>query len=207
MSNLVIFAIGMVAQVLFAFRMLVQWFLSEKHKAVVSPSIFWRLSLVAAMLLCLYGWLRSDMAIIVGQLITYFIYIRNLHWKGEWKTYPSLLRMFIIGLPFAALGYAFNQDFDWHEKFIKDIPFWLMTLGLVGQFIFTFRFIVQFYHAEKNKESVLPRMFWILSVIGSALIFIYGVIRVDYVLMIGNGGGLIAYIRNLMIGYKAEKNA
>lgn len=206
MSSNVILAIGMAAQVLFAGRMLVQWFLSEKEEAVVSPKIFWRLSLIASMLMCLYGWLRNDAAIIIGQLITYFIYIRNLHWKGEWKTYPAVIRFIIIALPIAAFGYAMTQEFSWHDKFIKDIPMWLMILGIAGQFIFTFRFIVQFYHAEKRKESVLPRQFWVLSVVGSALICLYGIFRQDIVLIIGNGGGLVAYVRNLMIGYKEEKN-
>ena len=198
----VVFAIGMLAQCLFAARMLVQWFLSERLKVVVSPRIFWRLSLIAAILMCTYGWFRSDAAIIVGQLITYFVYIRNLQLKDDWHRYWIGLRIFIVGVPVLALIFLITQDVNWESKFIENIPTWLMILGLMGQILFTFRFIVQFYYSEKTKKSVLPPQFWIISLTGSIIIFIYGIYRMDLVLLIGHGGGMVAYARNIMIGRK-----
>lgn len=67
--------IGFAAQALFSARMLVQWILSERAKRVLSPTIFWALSLLGSILLCLYGWLRADFAIILGQIFSYYIYI------------------------------------------------------------------------------------------------------------------------------------
>jgi lipid-A-disaccharide synthase-like uncharacterized protein len=207
MPSGLIFAIGLLAQIMFAGRMLVQWFLSEKQKEVVSPKLFWRISLVASMMMCAYGWLRSDAAIIVGQLITYFIYIRNLQHKNDWQTYWIGLRIFIISIPLLAFAYILTQNVNWESKFISDNATWLIILGLAGQILFTFRFIIQFYFSEKRKLSVLPPQFWIISLLGSILIFIYGIYRVDYVLLIGHGGGMLAYIRNIMIGRKAVANA
>lgn len=202
-----IVGLGLTAQLLFAARMVVQWALSERYKKVVSPGIFWRFSLVASILMCIYGWLRSDAAIIVGQLITYFIYIRNLQLKGEWSGYRMTIRVVIWAVPLVTLVYLLTQQVDWHSKFISGIPTWLIVLGLTGQILFTFRFIIQYYFAERTKSSILPPQFWTVSLIGAFMIFIYGIFRMDYVLIIGNGGGMIAYIRNLMIGRKSMVHA
>ena len=72
-----IYLIGLLAQVFFSARMLIQWILSEKYKKVVSPSLYWVFSLLGAYLLCIYGWLRNDFSIILGQFKSYYIYI----WK------------------------------------------------------------------------------------------------------------------------------
>ncbi len=207
MTSMIIFFIGLAAQLLFAGRMIVQWVLSEKSKAVVSPKIFWRISLLGSILMCTYGWLQSDAAILVGQLITYFIYIRNLQHKGDWQTYPKWLQVLIISLPFFVLGYILTQNLNWQEKFLDDIPTWLIVMGLCGQILFTFRFVVQFYYSEKIKISVLPPQFWIISLLGSIIIFTYGILRMDYILIMGHGGGMIAYVRNIIIGRKEAKHA
>ena len=85
MSNWLIYGIGFLAQLLFSGRLLVQWILSEKNKRVITPSLFWKLSLFASFLLFVYGYLRDDFAIMLGQSLTYFIYIRNLQLQGAKK--------------------------------------------------------------------------------------------------------------------------
>lgn len=70
-----VFVIGFLAQALFSARILVQWIMSERARRVLSPTIFWVLSLLASCLLCFYGWLRDDFAIVIGQVIAYYIYI------------------------------------------------------------------------------------------------------------------------------------
>ena len=76
-----IYVIGFLAQVFFSARILLQWILSERAKKVISPAIFWQLSIVGSYLLFVYGWLRDDFAIILGQIISYYIYIWNLGQK------------------------------------------------------------------------------------------------------------------------------
>ena len=49
--------------------------------------------------------------------------------------------------------------------------------------------------------SVLPGGFWLISLFGSLLIIIYGIMRLDIVLIIGQTFGSIAYMRNLWIGH------
>jgi len=67
MESWPIFAIGFLAQLLFSARLISQWFLSEKSKEVETPVLFWKLSLLASILLFTYGYLRDDFAIMLGQ--------------------------------------------------------------------------------------------------------------------------------------------
>ena len=48
--------------------------------------------------------------------------------------------------------------------------------------------------------SALPLGFWIISLAGSSAIIAYGIFRKDPVLILGQSFGIVAYIRNLMIG-------
>ena len=56
----------------------------------------------------------------------------------------------------------------------------------------------------KHKESLLPLPFWIIAVIGSLMIIIYGAIRHDWVLILGQVG-IVASIRNIMIALKYDR--
>ena len=95
MSNWIVITIGGIAQVLFSSRLLLQWILSEKHKKVLTPVLFWEFSLLASFLLFVYGYLRDDFAIMLGQTITYYIYIRNMQLQKQWEKLPGAFRIFI----------------------------------------------------------------------------------------------------------------
>lgn len=201
MSNWLIYALGFLAQLLFSGRMVLQWLLSEKSKKVITPVIFWHLSLFASFLLFVYGYLRDDFAIMLGQTLTYFIYIRNLQLQGEWLKFPKLFRIFLWIFPLLIVIYGFNNnEYDAARLFRnEEIPFWLLILGSFGQLIFTLRFIYQWIYSEKKKISSLPLGFWLLSLVGSGIILTYAVFREDPVLLAGHGFGLLMYIRNIYI--------
>lgn len=201
MSNWLIYALGFLAQLLFSGRMILQWLLSEKSKKVITPVIFWHLSLFASFLLFVYGYLRDDFAIMLGQTLTYFIYIRNLQLQGEWLKFPKSFRFFLWIFPLLIVIYGFNNNEYNAAKLFnnEEIPFWLLILGSFGQLIFTLRFIYQWIYSEKKKISSLPMGFWLLSLMGSGLILTYAVFREDPVLLAGHGFGLIMYIRNIYI--------
>lgn len=202
-----IYAIGFLAQAFFSARILFQWILSERARQVVSPSIFWILSIAGSYLLFVYGWLRDDFAIILGQLVSYYIYLWNLYEKGIWQKVHLVLRTLLILTPVAAVCFvlhnadAFVRDFFMNDK----IPFWLLLYGSTGQIIFTLRFVYQWLYSYKRHESVLPVGFWIISLIGSAVIVSYGIFRLDPVLILGQSVGFVAYIRNIMIARKTSK--
>lgn len=207
MSNWIIFGIGFIAQLLFSGRLVLQWILSEKSKKVLTPALFWWLSLLASFLLFVYGYLREDFAIMLGQALTYFIYIRNLQLQGQWQKTPKVGRWFLWIFPVLIVIYSYNNNSYDVDKLLKNeaIPTWLLILGIIGQVIFTLRFIYQWIYSEKNKQSILPIGFWILSLIGSILILIYAILRKDPVLLVGHLMGTIIYFRNIIISKNEVK--
>jgi len=201
MSTWLVYSVGFLAQLLFSGRSVFQWILSEKSKKVLTPSLFWKMSLIASFLMFLYGYLRSDFAIMLGQTLTYFIYIRNLQLQGEWTKLHKYLRflLWIFPILIVILGYN-NNVYDAARLFKNEaIPFWLLILGIISQVVFTLRFIYQWVYSEKQKESILPLGFWLLSLIGSTLIIIYAIFRVDPVLIAGHIFGIVMYARNMVI--------
>lgn len=205
MSDFLIYSIGFSAQFLFSARLLIQWFLSEKNKKVVTPSIFWILSLLGAILLFIYGFYRKDAPIMFGQTLTYFIYIRNLQLQNNWHKIGKYIRWSIIGIPPVLLFIAFltngiKQDF----KFLSEMPWWLYSLGITAQIIFTFRFIYQWIYSERKGISTLSVGFWKISALGASLILIYALYRKDPVLTFAHLFGLMIYLRNIYIGKKSN---
>ena len=202
-----IYVIGFLAQICFSGRLLFQWIMSEKAKQVVSPSIFWLLSLLGSYLLFFYGWLRDDFAIILGQFISYYIYIWNLDIKNNWKKIPRPIRYILIATPFLAISYMFSESRAFISQFFRneDVPLWLLIYGSLGQIIFTLRFIYQWVYSRKRHESILPLGFWLISLLGSAIIVSYAIVRHDPVLILGQATGLVVYIRNIWILKKQRR--
>ncbi len=200
MSHWMIYGIGFLAQLLFSGRSIIQWILSEKSKKVLTPTGFWKMSLLASFLMFFYGYLRSDFAIMLGQSLTYFIYIRNIQLQNEWQKLHKAFRIFLYVFPILVVIQGFNNNIiDVNRLFHNnDIPQWLLYLGIAAQLIFTLRFIYQWIYSERRKESTLPLGFWILSFAGSSLILIYAIFRSDPVLMAGHIFGIIMYSRNMV---------
>lgn len=201
---MIMYVVGFLSQALFSARTLFQWILSEKAKKVLSPSIFWILSLIASYLMFIYGWMRDDFSILLGQMISYYVYIWNLYEQKIWQKLYRIIRIIVLLTPFVAVAFVFNQFDEFVSTFLKNekVPLGLLIVGSAGQIIFTLRFVYQFVYSYRLKKSVLPMGFWILSLIGSLIIVVYAFIRRDPVLMLGQSFGFIAYIRNLTIDIK-----
>jgi len=71
-------ALGLLGQVLFTGRMLVQWLASERKRRSVVPTAFWWMSLGGATMLIIYFIWRKDIVGILGQATGWLIYVRNL---------------------------------------------------------------------------------------------------------------------------------
>lgn len=204
-----IYTVGFLAQAFFSARLLYQWFVTERAKRVVSPPSFWILSIFGSSLLFLYGVLRSDFAIILGQLITYYIYLWNLNMQGLWKKVNPLLRTVLLLIPVAAVALLLRDISTFTSTFLfnENIPLWMLLFGAAGQLLFTFRFIYQWIYSAYHHQSVLPVGFWIISLVGSASIIAYGIVRLDPVLILGQSFGFVVYVRNLMIGHTSKKQS
>ncbi len=198
---LAILAIGFLAQVFFSARIIVQWIMSERAHRVLSPSAFWVFSIAGSYLLFIYGWLRSDFAIILGQFVSYFIYLWNLRAKGIWATLPLWLKGVLLFTPLFVVVMVGADAWGFVTRFFcnEGVPLWMLLFGSAGQVLFTLRFVVQWLHSRALGESQLPASFWIISLVGSLIIVSYGIMRQDLVLIVGQSFGLVAYVRNLCI--------
>jgi lipid-A-disaccharide synthase-like uncharacterized protein len=201
MNDFILYTLGFLSQALFFARNIAQWFLSEKKGEVISPVVYWQISLGASILMLTYGILRNDFAIVLGQIIVYAIYIRNLQLKHAWKKMPFVTRILAMALPLIYLGWLFfGSAYNFRSLLSnEDVPLLLMLWGTAGQIIFTFRFIYQWIYSEKRKDSFLPMGFWIISTAGSIMIFSYAIFRLDPVLFAAHSIGLFIYIRNIML--------
>jgi lipid-A-disaccharide synthase-like uncharacterized protein len=70
--------IGLLAQLMFSARFIVQWLASESAGRSVMPVSFWYLSLAGGVLLLAYALYRLDPVFILGQLMGLLVYGRNL---------------------------------------------------------------------------------------------------------------------------------
>lgn len=81
-----------------------------------------------------------------------------------------------------------------------------VALGLVAQAIFFLRFLVQWIASERARQSVVPEVFWYLSLFGGLLLLVYSLHRKDPVFILGQSTGSAIYIRNLVL-IRRSKNA
>ena len=76
--------------------------------------------------------------------------------------------------------------------------FWI-TIGFIGQGIFSCRFLVQWVASEMRRESYFPVIFWWLSIAGGLTLLSYAIWRRDPVFIVGQAAGILVYSRNLML--------
>ena len=83
---------------------------------------------------------------------------------------------------------------------------WL-GLGFFAQLMFSARFLVQWLASEKAGKSIMPLLFWHLSIAGSVLLLAYSIYRKDPVFILGQSMGIFIYSRNLYLIRREKKTA
>ncbi len=82
---------------------------------------------------------------------------------------------------------------DW-----ADNPYWL-AFGLLGNATFGSRFLVQWVASERAGESVVPLLFWYLSIAGSLVLLIYALHLRNPVFTIAFLPNCFVYLRNIAL--------
>lgn len=77
-ANVLWVGLGLLGQVLFTGRMIVQWITSERSGRSTVPVAFWWMSLIGATMLMIYFIWRKDIVGVLGQGTGWLIYVRNL---------------------------------------------------------------------------------------------------------------------------------
>jgi lipid-A-disaccharide synthase-like uncharacterized protein len=71
-------ALGMLGQIIFAGRFVVQWLASERAGRSVVPYSFWTMSILGSVLVFVYALVRKDVVFILAYSLNVFIYVRNI---------------------------------------------------------------------------------------------------------------------------------
>ena len=90
------------------------------------------------------------------------------------------------------------------HKFLSNMPqtpagIVLFAVGMVGEFVFLMRFVVQWIASERKKRTVVPVIFWHLSLAGTFMVLAYAIYRMDPVFMLAYSLNMVIYVRNLSI--------
>jgi lipid-A-disaccharide synthase-like uncharacterized protein len=83
---------------------------------------------------------------------------------------------------------------------------WWTVVGLLGNGIFSMRFVLQWLVSEKNKRLTVPPIFWHLSFWGSILALIYALHLDKAPVILGYVALPFLYGRNLWLLYFGRKD-
>lgn len=89
---------------------------------------------------------------------------------------------------------------------MSDQPVGWLLLGFAGQALFSARFLVQWVHSERRKQSVIPLAFWYFSLAGGATLFAYALHIGDPVFILGQSLGVLIYSRNLYFIHRQRQS-
>ena len=89
---------------------------------------------------------------------------------------------------------------DWSDNVI-----WL-TFGLMGNLAFGSRFLVQWIASERAGESVVPLVFWYLSILGSAILLVYAIHLKSAVFTLAYLPNAFVYMRNIALIKKRKQS-
>lgn len=78
-TDLIWVSIGLIGQLLFGGRFLIQWLVSEYHHKSVIPLSFWYFSIGGGIVLLAYAIHVRDPVFILGQFMGLGVYARNLY--------------------------------------------------------------------------------------------------------------------------------
>lgn len=219
-----LYPLGFLSTLVFAARFMIQWWKSEKaHRSLVTRS-FWQLSLLGNGLLLIHSLIQLQYHVCIVQGCNAVIAWRNLNLMQTQRPPTSFHAVvgLLIGVSLT-ISFAFVLQ-DWFE--LHTHPHWFRIptapwqsfsshavslfwhlLGSAAYLLFSSRFWIQWWLAEKAHESQLPLIFWWLSLVGALLSFVYFMRIGDSVNLIGPLLGLIPYARNLMLIYKTRTAA
>ncbi len=92
-----------------------------------------------------------------------------------------------------------------YDVFVERFDFWL-AFGIMAQLLFTARFLVQWMASERAGRSVIPMAFWIFSMAGGLMTLIYGLVRREPIIIMGQALSVGIYVRNIMFVLRERAN-
>jgi lipid-A-disaccharide synthase-like uncharacterized protein len=202
-----VIAVGLAAQLVFLVRTLWQWLASERARRSVLPRGYWWLSLAGSALLLTYALSTKDLVFTLGPAVTIAIYIRNLELQrhparsasrgGSVPNAAARPKLWLFaGL--AALALVIVMAARAQPMQPRTLGGWF-AVGLLGQLVWSSRFVVQWWISERKGQSHLPAAFFQVSLGGAILLLAYAIARQDPVFILAYGMTPIPLARNLLL--------
>ncbi|MCC6696736.1 MAG: lipid-A-disaccharide synthase N-terminal domain-containing protein [Candidatus Hydrogenedentes bacterium] len=200
--------LGATGGVIFYGRFYVQWWASEREKRSVMPVAFWYMSSVGSLMLLVYAVHEQSPVGALGQSLNIVIYSRNLvHiWRENGrltKAGNAAIHAAVAAISTIAVvlvihiwlsEYHHTQTITQTEA--NQVWFWL-ALGVAGQALFASRFIIQWIATELKRRSVVPRIFWHISIVASLLQLACFWQRQEWIFALGMIANILVYTRNI----------
>jgi lipid-A-disaccharide synthase-like uncharacterized protein len=209
-----LYPLGFLSSLAFGARFIVQWLESERVQQSVVSRSFWYLSLAGNLLLAVHSLIQVQFHLCIVQTSNAVISWRNLDLLQVKRT-PAKFKtiiLLILGAIVLTIMAFYIQDLyyqehtwfrvplaPWQKASKQTIPFFWHLLGTMGYWLFSSRFWIQWWLSEKANQSLMPPLFWWISLVGATLSIIYFSVIGDSVNLIGPLLGLIPYIRNLIM--------
>jgi len=224
-----LYPLGLIASLLFGLRFLIQWIQSEKQKASHVRPLFWKISIIANLILMTHSLIQVNFFVYFSQSLLSLLSWRNLNLHKPLDKRIRFKTMCITLLCAACISlciFIIFQKFFYQSsriEWIKKSPFifsksmnelslssYIHVFGFFAVFLFSLRFWVQWWYAEREQKSHLHKIFWQMSVIGGSFSLIYFFVLQDIVNFIGPLLAMIPYARNLKLikkGIMANQNS
>ncbi len=201
--------VGVIGGVLFYGRFYVQWIASEMRRRSVVPVAFWYMSSAGSLMLLAWAVVSQSPLGALGQSVNIVIYSRNLvHiWRERGALSRAAHRAIHALVAVITLASVCLVVLTWQREVVDPKGgahehartwFWL-GVGLAGQLLFALRFLVQWIATERKRKSVIPPVFWHLSVWAALLQGATFFQRHEWVFAFGMTATLLIYVRNLWL--------
>lgn len=211
------YPLGLLPSLFFTLRFLVQWIQSERLKMSYVDALFWRLSITGNLLLLCHYFLQGQYPFALIQTGNAVISWRNLNLMQRQKkpvSFATVVGFFIASFSLVTLLFVLETmvigEVNWirapqsSKTLVADPGLLWHAVGIFGQGLFASRFWVQWWESEKLQKSELGRVFWWLSLVGSAISVVYFLQIRDVISIVNQSFGMIPYVRNLMLLRKPE---
>jgi lipid-A-disaccharide synthase-like uncharacterized protein len=164
--------VGWFASVCFFGRFLIQWLASERARRSVTPASFWWISLFGSLAQVVYLDAIGEPVLLLGASINGCLATRNL-----WLAHHAQAARRIGTLPATAVGLLASGVLvvsGLHEprESWTHAPAWLVV-SVLGQGLWSARFVVQWWYAERRHTPGFPTAFWWISLVGNLLLLAY----------------------------------
>ena len=197
--------LGWIGNGFFFSRFFLQWIASERVGRSLAPAFFWWCSLAGSLFLGAYTLYREEPVLLLGYVITAVIYLRNL-WLVHGHSFAGVdPRGSAASPPWALMGFF---GLGWivllwlglsHLEPGHGLSPTVLVVGVVGQGLWSSRFLIQWWFSERRRESHFPPIFWWMSLAGNTLLLIYAGFLGDPIWIAGLLLGPLVQIRNLML--------